>query len=328
MKRLFKTTVRILLVVFIAAILFYFWAKSPVVSKEEYNKEITFQVNIPETNDSIISVMTYNIGYLSGMTNNLAVRPNRDFYQKNEKAILQLLSETHPDLVGFQEIDYDSKRSYHINQHALIGQELYPYTARSINWDKRYVPFPYFPPKVHFGKVLSGQSIMSKYPLENTERIVLQEVDSQPFYYKALYLNRLLQITTVKHPLGDITFMNVHAEAFDKTTRKAHIDFVYDKFWEAAKKGPVILVGDFNSDPNYKNSSIGKFLNDKRIGCAVMRMDIPIEKTYPSDLPKERLDYIFFTTSDFKLNNSKILKEYGDISDHLPCFATLKLIKK
>lgn len=326
MKKLIRYFFYIILLLIFAAVVFYLWAKSPVLSSDAYNQEISYDVTVPVNNDSLLTVMSYNIGYLSGMTNNLAVRPSRHFYLKNEELIRQKLTETYPDLVGFQEIDYGSQRSYDVNQHEYIAKGLYPYTVLSVNWDKRYVPFPYYPPKVHFGRVLSGQSIMSKYPLERSERVVLQEVASQAFYYKAIYLNRLLQIVKVRHPLGLITFMNVHAEAFDQETRKAHIGYVYAKFWEAAAEGAVILVGDFNSDPTYKDSEILRFLNDKRIGSAAMGISTLAQtpKSYPSDAPKERLDYIFFTAKDFELINSEILSSYGVISDHLPCLATLR----
>lgn len=329
MKRIFNVFLIALLVLVSALTAFYFWAKSPVISSEKYNEMIPYQVVTPANNDSLITVMSYNIGYLSGMTNNLAVRPTRAFYRDNEKQALHLFAEIYPDLVGLQEIDYDSKRSYHLDQHKYIAEKLYPYTVKAVNWDKRYVPFPYFPPKVHFGRVLSGQSIMSRYPLENPQRTVLQEVAAQPFYYKALYLSRLLQIVKVKHPQGDITFMNVHTEAFEQSTRKKQIEFIYARFWEAAAQGPVILVGDFNSDRNYKESAIMQFLNDKRIGSAATpnpSSTMQTQHSYPSDAPTERLDYIFFTASDFELLDSKIVNSQETIiSDHLPCIATLKL---
>lgn len=330
MIKFFKYLLFTLILLLVISLVFFFWAKSPNLEANEYNQEIQYSVQLPKKNDSILTVMTYNIGYLSGMTNNRPVRPSREFYQKNEEELLRLLGETHPDLIGFQEIDYGSKRSYEVNQHAHIGSKLYPYTVQAINWDKRYVPFPYYPLEVHFGKLLSGQSIMSKYALNASKRIVLEKVASLPFYYKAIYLDRLLQTVKVKHPLGDITFMNVHAEAFNQETRSHQIAFLHEKFWEAAKDGPVILVGDFNSDPSYTNSAISQFLNDKKIGSAAMntKKGSKLAKSFPSKSPKGRLDYIFFTKDDFELINSKILNSYGEISDHLPCFAELKLKKK
>ncbi|PVX51848.1 endonuclease/exonuclease/phosphatase family metal-dependent hydrolase [Balneicella halophila] len=329
MKKILKYLLIALVVLILAIVGFYFWAKSPTLPYEQYKQEISYKVELTTQNDSIITVMSYNIGYLSGMTNNLAVRPKREFYKENETLAIQYFSDLHPDIVGFQEIDYGSKRSYEIDQHKMIAENLYPYTAKAVNWDKRYVPFPYYPFSVHFGKIVSGQSIMSKYPIVSSERIVLEDVASQPFYYKAMYLNRLLQIATIKHPFGTIFFMNVHAEAFDQQTRAQHINFIYDKFWELAKKGPVILVGDFNSDPTYKNSAVLKFLNDKRIGSGKIETteDTKGLYSYPSDSPKERLDYIFYTKSDFEIVNSKVFTDFGMISDHLPYVATLKFIK-
>lgn len=323
MKRSFNYLFVAIAILLVAFASFYFWAKSPNLSTADYNKELAYEVSLPQPNDSILTVMTYNIGYLSGMTNNLAMRPSRDFYLKNEELTLQKLTEIYPDIIGFQEIDFNSKRSYHINQHKMIAEKLYPYTVRAVNWDKRYVPFPYYPFSVHFGPMLSGQSIMSKYPLENSERIVLSEVASLPFYYKAMYLDRLLQITTLKHPKGNITFMNVHTEAFDQPTRKAQIDYIHEEFRKAASNGPVILVGDFNSDPTYKNSAIIKFLNDENIGCATMKSQSS-NYTYPADKPKEWLDYIFFTKTDFELIDAAIIKSFGITSDHLPYVAKLK----
>lgn len=320
MKRFFITFIVSVVVLIVG---FFFLAKSPTLEPSRYSQIIKNNLDIPHENDSILTIMSYNIGYLSGMTNNLSVRPNREFYRKNEKRVFELLTDLHPDLIGFQEIDYDSQRSYQVDQHDLISQNLYPYSAKAVNWDKHYVPFPYYPISVHFGKMLSGQSIMSKFLLENQKRVVLQSVESQPFYYRAFYLERLLQIVTVRHPLGTFSFMNVHAEAFDEQTRKVQLDFVYNRFKELSEKGAVILVGDFNSDINCKDSAILKFIRDGQIGKTKI-----IKKTYPSVNPEERLDYIFFSNKDFTLIDSDVLNSFNDISDHLPCIATLKFRSK
>ena len=44
---------------------------------------------------------------------------------------------------------------------------------------------------LHFGSMLSGQSILSKYPLKDHQRIILERVKDNPFYRDALYLERL-----------------------------------------------------------------------------------------------------------------------------------------
>ena len=52
--------------------------------------------------------------------------------------------------------------------------------AYAVNWDKRYVPFPYWPPVVHFGEMLSGQGVLSKFPILMNKKIVLQKPEENP----------------------------------------------------------------------------------------------------------------------------------------------------
>lgn len=327
MKKILSFLFKLAIFLIVGAICFYFWAKSGNLSQSEYSRlQHHKDVVVNAENDSLLSVLSYNIGYFSGMTNNEAVRPSRDFYKKNEELVLSLLQKINPTIVGFQEIDYDSKRSYHLNQHDYIANAIYPYSLVGVNWDKNYVPFPYFPLSVQFGQMLSGQSIMSKYPMEQPERIVLEKVASQPFYYTAFYLDRLLQIVRVNHPVRPFAFMNIHAEAFDKKTRENHIRYAYERFKELSVKMPVILVGDLNSDPGYNAPACAVFFADSTIGNVALDVNNPTlaEKTYPADAPKERLDYIFFTKKDFKVQEERILTEFGTISDHLPIYTVLK----
>ena len=65
---------------------------------------------------------------MSGMSNNRAVRPDRDQYQENMQATISLLQNLNPDFIGFQEIDFDSDRSFEVNQLDTIAQYLdFPY---------------------------------------------------------------------------------------------------------------------------------------------------------------------------------------------------------
>lgn len=150
-----------------------------------------------EVHDSVFRIMSYNIGYMSGMTNNEPVRPERTLYESNLASGLRFLDAIDADIIAFQEIDYGSQRSYEIDQEKEIADKLhYPYVARAVNWDKKYVPFPYWPISVHFGKVLSGQSVLSKFPILQQSVDTLSKVASAPFYYNAYYLERLAQVCT------------------------------------------------------------------------------------------------------------------------------------
>ena len=70
---------------------FYFWASSPNISANDYNNSGQYDYSSSASNDSIISIITYNIGYLSGMTNNLPIeRPKSLFDQNLNKVIYEL----------------------------------------------------------------------------------------------------------------------------------------------------------------------------------------------------------------------------------------------
>ena len=239
MKRFFKFLGGLFLVLIIAFVIFFFWASSATLDESEYVKISQNDDFIIPKNDSIFTIMTYNIGYLSGMTNNRAVVRSKDFIGKNLENVKSEIEYLQPDIIAFQEIDYNASRSYEI---ADLG---YRFRATAVNWDERYLPFPYWPPKLQFGKVLSGQSVVSKYPIQNNERIVLQRVADASFYRDAFYLERLAQVVKVNINNKEIVVINVHLEAFDELTRKNQFEEVLEIFNRYKNDFPVILLGDF-----------------------------------------------------------------------------------
>ena len=314
-----------LLVLIFAFVAFYFWSTGSYYS----NKTILFhnQIDTQASQDSTILIMTYNVGYLSGMTNNQATRPDETLYTNNLHKLEKHLCDTLPDIICFQEIDYGSHRSYQVNQHDSLATLFYPCSLRAINWDKKYVPFPYWPPGVQFGRILSGQSVMCKWKLESPKREVLEKVKDNPFYYNAYYLDRLLVSTTVKHPTHDFLLMNVHTEAFDTLARNEQLAFVYQRFKEESAGQALIMAGDFNATLESGEPGIRLFLKDSTIGCVAFHPDQPNYYTFSSGTPEERIDYIFYTKKDFKEVNGRVMSEFGEISDHLPVMATLKFRK-
>ena len=323
MKVFFKLLKQLLILLVVAFIVFYFWASSSTLDEKEYAKITTSNVQTVDS-DSIYRIVTYNIGYLSGMTNNLAVKPPKSLFDENLKKVLTEIKSVDPDIIAFQEIDFNAKRSFEVNQHKEIVGLGYTNDASVVNWDKSYLPFPYWPPSVHYGKVVSGQSIVSKYPLKNHQRVVLERVADAPFYREAFYLDRLLQMTTVTIESKDIILMNVHLEAFEKETRANQLRTVIEEFKKQSTTHPVILLGDFNSDPNYKNPVIEQLLSMIGVGTATFSKG-DYKKTYDTKNPSERLDYIFYTQKDFEYISGKVLEQFGQISDHLPVEMSFKL---
>lgn len=77
------------------------------------------------------------------------------------------------------------------------------------------MPFPYWPPSNHFGTMLSGQAILSHYPISEGRTHKLTPHLNAPFYYSAFYLDRLLQVIEVSYHDQFVRIMNVHMKAFD-----------------------------------------------------------------------------------------------------------------
>ncbi|MEN8153780.1 MAG: endonuclease/exonuclease/phosphatase family protein [Acidobacteriota bacterium] len=340
MKLFIKLLIIFFVLIFSIIIIFLFWASSGISGKKPLSGIKIFTENI---NDVIkkqpFTIMTYNCGYFSGMRNNIAVSSSKDFYIHNLDNFIKILREHPPEIICFQEIDFNSKRSHYINQmDYLSGYLKYKYGAYAVNWNKRYVPFPYWPPSAHFKKILSGQSVLSVFPIRKSNRIVL-EMPKNPFYYNLFYLNRLIQTTEIKINNKIIIVMNIHLEAFDKKTREkqsAHVLKYYRKNFK--NKFPVIILGDFNCvrpDAEKKNNfedepetdyygekTIELFLDEESLTSA-MPYSKPDSNTFPSVNPDRKLDFIFFTKNKIEMIKSDIL--HVKSSDHLPLLMQFNL---
>lgn len=327
MKKIIKTLSKIILMLIVCFLVFYFWASSKTLDEKEYSKLIENNYSLKLSNDSIYSVVTYNIGYLSGMTNNIATEKseeNKRLYKTNLEKVRLEIKKLNPDILAFQEIDYNADRSYNVNQEEEIAKLGYNYIAKAINWDKRYIPFPYGLPSVNFGKVISGQSIISKYKLKDYERIVLDRVDDIPFYKDAFYLDRLLQVTKVKIEGRVVVLMNVHLEAFDKPTRTKQFNYVLELFKKYKNEYPTILLGDFNSEARNKDAVVQEIFKMDDVGNTFYDKKNPAN-TYDSKNPNKRIDYIFYTKKSIEYINGSVLNQFSVISDHLPLEMKFKL---
>ncbi len=302
---------------------FYFWASSPNLSQIDYNETGNYEQLSEMDNDTIHSIISYNIGYLSGMTNNLPVENPESLYELNLNKVIYEFKKVNADIIAFQEIDYDSKRSYHIDQQKELSKLGYSHFGQNINWDKKYVPFPYYPISLHFGKILSGQSILSKYPILQQERIELKRNTSNPFYYDSFYIDRLAQVTKIQINDQFLILINVHLEAYDQETRKLQMQQVKTIYLKYYKNFPTILLGDFNSDISFENAGINLFLKLPDTGCAAFNAEIP-ENTFSSETPTERLDYIFYNKQFIKEIEAEILTQFELASDHLPLLMKFK----
>jgi len=318
-------------------VIFYFWASSGSLPGNKRSEIIVYSDRIePPADRDVFTVMSYNIGYLSGMTNNMAVRTEKGLFEKNMKRFLQMLNKKKPDVIGFQEIDFHSRRSFYVNQMRTIAEKAgYKYGAAAVNWDKHYVPFPYWPPSVHFGEMLSGQAILSQWPILSAKRVVLQKPKNKPFYYNAFYLDRLVQAVKIKIKNRELMILNVHLEAFDWKTRENQAKKVLEIYRTFKDDYPVLLMGDFNCVPpgaakkkKFKDEPEMNFSNEKTIIFFLEERSLKAADlsffTFPSDKPDRKLDYIFYNHEKMILIN--VCVPEMDSSDHLPVVIQFSLL--
>ena len=315
-----------MLLLFVA---FYFWASSSNFDDNEYSKLIINNYPSDITNDSIYSIITYNIGYLSGMTNNLPIKKEQIFFDTNLNTVLDQIKRLDPDIIAFQEIDFASRRSYDVNQQNEIAKLGYNFVGQVVNWDKKYLPFPEFPIRMQYGRILSGQSILSKYEITHQDRVELKRNTTNPFYYDAFYLDRLAQIVKINisestQKKQTLVIINVHTEAFHQETRLEQIKKIIQLYLTYNKEYPTILLGDFNSDPSYENAGIELLLNLPNTACASFDKN-NIQYTFDSENPAERLDYIFYNTNFIEYIDGKVLTEFNQASDPLPLLLKWRL---
>lgn len=324
MRSFFRKTILIILILLVAFLSFIYWASSSKLNTETYIQKIRFGDLMKQQPDSVFTIITYNIGYLSGMTNNLDLQRSKEMFDANLKLVEKAFEKENPDFVALQEVDFGGSRAYQVNQFESLAKDLgFHEGGMAVNWDKNYVPFPYsISSENHFGNVLSGQGILSKYPISNHEVSTLERPDN-PFWYNLFYIDRLAQVAEVEIGSQKIYILNVHLEAFNKETRQKQSEVILKMYQELSEKQITLLIGDFNSEPPSEkepNPTIKTFLNIKNLVSATPENLFRSENavTFPSDSPEKQIDYIFYDSTKVERLDWKVLKSAETASDHLP----------
>ena len=228
MKRFFNAIFIIVLIIAIA-----FAGLIAFISLTEYKPDKVERIRIygnsskgVKKGDSI-KMMSWNIGYgalgdnadffMDGGNHVLTSSKNR--VKKNIKSISGEIHKQSPDITMIQEVDEDSRRSYHINQVEKLGKAMDGseyYYAR--NYKAAFVPYP-IPPL--------GRTVNLK---------------------RCLLISR----TKVKGTGKELVYINLHLEAYDKGAGKKAQTRALNRILkqEAAKGNYVIAAGDFNQTFN------------------------------------------------------------------------------
>jgi len=272
-----------------------------------------------------LKIITYNIGYASDQANNKAVVLDKAQIQNNLDKIIETLKGVKADIVCLQEVDLEAARSCNINQLKYINDALhFPHSDEIITWDNRYVPWPGLRPKFHFGKITSGQAILSHHPLQREEIVTFEKPRENPFWFNHFYPDRAVQKVTVDLGGEKISLWHLHLEAFRKKARLRQAQHLCKMLKEDSQAD--LVVGDFNSDSFCKlekkasPEALQHLLKNSPLNNAEPQETL---YTFPSWDPWKKIDHILYKKTKLQLEscgNEKFIA-----SDHLPLWANFEI---
>jgi endonuclease/exonuclease/phosphatase family metal-dependent hydrolase len=302
----------------------------------------------PRWDGSRLIVMSWNIAYARGTNpdNEQDAAFSKGEIDDRLEQMGATIRQSGADLVLLQEIDFDSQRSCGIDQLARLAEASgLRYGARAISWRANYVPFPYWPPSRHYGGVLSGGAVLSRFPLRENRVRLHPKPRANPWWYNLFYLFRYTQ--SVRVDLGDreMWAVNNHLEAWDKPNRVAQARALVGTLEGLRREGATLLLfaGDLNTVPpeakqkhGFVDSPRDDYRGDETLSIlrafAETQEIVPMGRyvsdetrhfTFPTLAPTRRLDYVF-VDRQLRVERYHMLRT-GDFSDHLPVVAEIRL---
>jgi len=177
------------------------------------------------------------------------MRPSKDGVMANFQGISSTLAPFGDyDFILLQEVDRDSKRSYHQNQLESIGQVFSGCkTYFGVNYDVSFVPIPVSNP---MGKVESGLMTLTEHVPTEVERYSFPGNYSWPV--KLFMLDRCFLVA--RHPVSsgkELIIINTHNSAYDDgSLRTQQMDYLEDFLLAEYEMGNYVIVGgDWNQTP-------------------------------------------------------------------------------
>ncbi len=152
-----------------------------------------------------------------------------------------------PDFILFQEIDFDSTRSYHVDQQKMITDSFNNYSSVfAVNYDSAFLMYPLTEPH---GASKAGILTLSKYNITSAIRRSLPISES---ISKFLDLDRCYSVSRIPVENGkELVLYNVHMSAYGGSDeiRAAQMNMLFSDMSSEYEKGNYCVTGgDFNHD--------------------------------------------------------------------------------
>src|SRR3989339_1077320 len=317
-------------VALVGAVVYYAWLPTGTMTiHNEIVSQDPLSLKKPDQRIKQLTVVTYNIGYAYGLENNKGGRLTKSDVTRNLLQMIDALRQSNPDILFLQEVDFHSRRTYDINQAVLIANALnMPYSAHSLTWDHTYLPWPFWPISSHYGRVVSGQVVMSRFPIVSQDVLVFDKPQSNPFWYNWFYLDRVVQKITLLINNQRYSVFHVHLEAFDEKARQQQTARL-SRWVSENRETALLAAGDFNSTTNIGPSLSIREANEllaSKVFLKTLEKETLLTNaetanllTYPSDLPQMKLDHIFYSS---KLKPVKTTVLNSNASDHAAVLST------
>ena len=230
-------------------------------------------------------VMTYNIRSGRNMAGDL-----------NIAHAAQTISDLAPDIVGLNEVRSHSADVGPVNQAELLGELL------SMHWR--------FGKSIPFMGGAYGNAFLSRYPILEDEVVHIPDPPRELCDHYVEHRSVLRAV--VAAPFGPLTVLCSHF-GLCKAEREAAVATVLPLV-EAAR-GPVVLMGDFNAQPD--EDCIAR-LREKLTDCFDGAM---IPHTFPANSPEIKIDYIM-GAGGVRFAFPRAVPSLN--SDHLPLLSRLE----
>jgi len=224
-------------------------------------KQLTSSADVPAE----IKAMTWNIRFAAGRKipwfgdscGDRVILTADEVYAALEN-LAKRINDVQPDILLLQEVDVQSKRTAYIDQvQWLLDHTSLNYGAYATAWQAQYVPSD------GLGRMDMGNAVLSKWKIEDAERIGLPQRGDQDALTRYFYLQRNMIKTKIKVPgLEQFYVVNIHADAFstDDTKRK-HILRFKEELDRLSSTGALFIAGGISAFVN--QAAVMRYLGPK-----------------------------------------------------------------
>lgn len=261
-KRTLKRILKVILIIIIIAVLAvggyvgYMYVTYDRIEdnmETEIDNPTTIKTNIPL--DKKLQITSWNIGFAAYLQDySFFMDGGKESRARSEESVIEnmdniagALQDQDSDLYLIQEVDYDSTRTYKVDQRKILRDAFrgYSYTFAQ-NYNSSYILYPFNSPH---GANKAGLVTLCDYKISTSIR---RSLPIQTNIAKFMDLDRCYDIMRIPAEGGrDLVLINLHLSAYttDPTIADKQLDMIYEEIAQERMKGNyVICGGDFNKD--------------------------------------------------------------------------------